>query len=542
MISCLLIHVTRSQSGSQTRNEIRIEGEPIELGRGSSCQIHLPDHRVSLSHARIKRTADGKLHIEATHDALISINGFMEHSTELVPGMQIGIGPYLLTIEASDADTDLVLSVDTHETHDEHSVGIQNTGLTLSVLNINKRRLGFGLATFILMALFTLPLLSRVFPAFENWQAKLPFAVSELLSPGPLSAGHEMFGAKCSSCHQNAFQAVADSICTDCHKNVATHLAADHPFHGALTGARCADCHPAHQGKADATKEGSTDCLNCHKQTDKGVAEVKDFAAGHPSFHLLIPSGRDNVRVEQDAKEMPPEKSGIKFSHQLHLDKKGISTPNGDTVMVCRDCHQLEDSGIHFAPMEMEMTCQQSRCHKIRHTEPVYGLVPHGSEREVMNFLRNFYAKYLADTPQEILMRCGSTVSATGNIVQRAWGCADLLARQHAAATLFRETGENLECALCHEISQTVRVEDPWNVTPVRRKHDWQPKAVFNHAKHATSDCTVCHDKADSKISEDVSFPNIEKCRECHAGTAGSPRQIASSCKTCHRFHRFNKE
>lgn len=50
---------------------------------------------------------------------------------------------------------------------------------------------------------------------------------------------------------------------------------------------------------------------------------------------------------------------------------------------------------------------------------------------------------------------------------------------------------------------------------------NWQPLAVFPHARHGTVDCGECHDKANSNKSEDMSFPGIKKCRECHGGGRG---------------------
>lgn len=540
MISCQLIRVSHNSAGLAARSEIRISGESIALGRGSGCQIHLPDQRVGMLHATLTRAGDGSVIIEAAGDTLISVNGYVERTATLHQGSCIGIGPYLLTVEPPNKDFDVVLSVNMPDFHTDRSQAL-HAPVTLSALGLGKRRLGFGLAALILVILLALPMMTRVSPDFESWQARLPFALTGLHNPGALAGGHGLFGSKCSTCHQHAFQGVADIACTKCHARVGGHLAANASHENAAGEVRCADCHSAHEHKADATRNSSAPCLGCHQHHDNDVAKVRDFGTDHPPFHLTVFTGKDSTRIRQDQATIPVEKSGLKFSHQVHLAPKGVSTPDGDTVLTCGSCHRLEESGTHFAPMKMEMTCQQSRCHKQRFAEPARGVIPHGSEAETMNLLRNFYANWLAEDPARIATGCGTHGSAP-NAVRRALDCVESLALQHAASTLFRETGEKLQCALCHELTKTDSKDVPWKLVPLRINRDWQPKAVFGHAKHDTVACTKCHDKTNSRSSGDISFPRIEKCRECHAGSKGAGAKIKSSCQSCHRFHRIDHE
>lgn len=538
MISCRLIHLTGNPREAQARNEIRIEGDCIEIGRGNACQIHLPDHRVSLRHATIRRGTDGSARIEAAPDALMSIDGHMRHAAELSIATEIGIGPYRLTVESTVDHADLTILVDKPAPLLKPADATQTAPVSLSALGISKRKLGFGLAAVILVAFLILPLMTKVSPAFEAWQARLPLTLTGALNPGPLSPGHRPFEAKCSTCHQQAFHGVADGACTECHKQPATHLAADHALKDVLGGVRCADCHPAHEGKAAALHGGLPTCLNCHKNLGKEIAKVKDFGAAHPPFQLTLPAGRETLRVRQDEKPLPPERSGFKFSHHFHLDKEGVSSPDGRTLLTCRDCHKLEAAGDHFAPIDMKMTCQQSRCHRSRFEDPAVGLVPHGSEREVMGRLRAAYAAWLAEAPRENAWQCESRIDKGGNLVQRTLDCAALLARDQAESTFFRTSGDNLDCALCHEINATQSPEVPWKVAPVRINRDWHAKAVFPHARHGTLECAECHDKADSKSSADISMPPIGKCRECHAGVKATANKLKTNCEDCHRFHR----
>jgi hypothetical protein len=281
----------------------------------------------------------------------------------------------------------------------------------------------------------------------------------------------------------------------------------------------------------------SSQCVNCHSaiksiKADSKLDNVDDFSTKHPPFHLTFQDGVKILRLRQDDKNKPIEKSGLKYSHKIHLDKEGISSPQGDTVMQCQDCHKIEDSGIHFEPMTMKKTCQQSGCHALDFTDPVEGLAPHGSERAVMDRLRGFYNQWLLASPTN------TAACQHGTGVYDTKDCANELARKNAASTLFRQEHE---CGECHEIEATGDNEVPWKVKPLHLNRDWQPGATFTHSKHDTMKCTECHDKMNSKTSADIAMPTIQKCRECHVGNQAAKGKIRSSCDSCHRFHRANK-
>jgi hypothetical protein len=538
MISCQLLQTTRSANGLPTCSEIRIAAESLHIGRGAGCQIHLPDHRVSLLHAIIRRNPDGSLAITSEAEQLLSVDGFMAYAATLVPGMKIRLGPYLLTVELAVDDVDITLSLAMPK---KEAAAITRTSHTRPGFSLSKRLFGLGLAAVVLVGWFLLPLMARVSPVFEDWLTRGPMPLTQALSPGPLSGGHQIFGMKCSHCHQQAFHGVSDDACTQCHQSLASHL--DSEFaHLATTPASisCVECHPAHDGKAHATRDTMAQCVACHRQLTTPTAEAKDFARQHPAFELAIPTGKTLTHMRQGSPAMPAENAGLKFSHAIHLDKEGVSSPEGQTKLHCTNCHRPDAAGERFLPTDMEKTCQQSSCHKTRYEEPGRGFVPHGSVREAVSRLRNAYTAAIADMPGQYASQC-TTIGKLKSNVRNTLDCAEKLAHAHAARTLFRSTGENLECTLCHEISETGKKDTPWKVTHVSITHDWMPKAVFSHARHSTAECVDCHDKVGSKTSADVSMPDIETCRKCHTGANHTIGKVISSCESCHRFHRVGK-
>ncbi|HUW26226.1 MAG TPA: cytochrome c3 family protein [Gallionella sp.] len=527
--------------------ETAISGESIQIGRSALCKIHLLDHRVNSLHATIKRTEDGNLYIEAEKDATMSIDGFTGNSAPLSPGMRVEIGPYLLVVESQQDGHDIALSVEMTQPLSELATAkaYRNAPVTLAGSGLSKRKWSFILATGILFLFLLLPLLPSTSPALDKWQATLPITFTESWNPGPLSGGHGIFGAKCSTCHQRAFQAVSNDACTACHKHVAKHLATDDPHTDIFKNMHCTDCHLDHRGKAGLVLHDQSACVACHgniknKKTNTALANVHDFEKDHPPFRIALQGDESITRVRQDEKSALVEKPRLKYSHRVHLDAKGVSSPLGRIVMACRDCHHLDKTGAHFKPMSMQETCQQSRCHKLYFTEPIEGLAPHGSEREVMNKLREYYIQWLTDSTTKNMAACAQTNSPV-NAVKRVLECANDLAQKNAATTLFKEDGEDLECVLCHEISKTENRDVPWKIKPLRISRDFQPGAVFPHSKHDTVNCTECHDKVNSKISADVAMPAIKKCRECHVGNRPARGKIRSTCDSCHRFHQDTK-
>ncbi len=539
MISCQLIQITRTPQGLPVYTDSVISATSIQIGRGAACKIHLMDPRIALLHASISRSQNGQLFIGSEHNEVLKINGFIAKSGQLLPGMHIEIGPYELIVGAQASGYELVLSIELTQ-----AIVLQDTTshapLTLSELGISKRKLGWRLAALILFLFMLLPMLPSASSALDKWQSSLPLTLTGAWSPGPLARGHALFSAKCSACHQTPFKPVSDEVCTSCHKQTGRHLQKEDEQTRTFVQSKCTDCHIDHKGAERLVLHDSSKCIACHgdikkKNSHSALANVGDFTTDHPPFHITLKNGKEIIRLRQDDKVRLFENSGLKYSHQVHLNKEGISTPEGDTVMQCSDCHKLEESGRHFKPMSMQKTCQQSGCHALEFTDPIEGVVPHGSEHAVMDRMREFYAKWLAESPEN-RAECGEKMDAQGLLL-----CADKLARKNAAATLFRSVPKSkkdrLECGECHEFSPTGGNDIPWKITSVRINRDWQPGAVFSHNKHEAMNCTDCHDKLNSKRSSDIAIPDIAKCRACHVGKHPVRGKIASGCDSCHRFH-----
>ncbi|MFY9261767.1 MAG: cytochrome c3 family protein [Gallionella sp.] len=540
MIRCLLVQITRNSRGQSVRKEQFITGETIQIGRAAECAVLLSDSRVNLHHAVIRYAADGELYIDGLDGEDLYVNDSFQQHARFKPGTQVLIGAYKLVVEPNREECDLVFSISRVETAQTGSVAALRFPLTLAATKLSKRKsallLSLGIAFFFLL----LPMMQALLPASAKWATHLPF--SDYWNVGQMSHGHRSFGAKCSVCHQTPFTAVADKACLSCHKTTP-HIQEKTLHDDAFKNMRCVSCHSDHRGEIEKIHFNGQ-CASCHgdikaKNSKSNRANIHDFSVDHPAFTLTMQIGAEAKavkRVLQQDNVKVIENSGLKFSHQVHLDKEGVSSPQGDTVMDCKDCHQLDEARVHFKPISMEKSCQQSGCHALDFKPPVSDRpLPHGSEAKLMTTLNEYYAKAAID---EMLAgstrRCGDAPTTGDNLLVRALSCVSQKVEINTNALFKEKEG----CGECHEIiTQPDNKEIPWKIKPVNITRHWFLNARFPHNKHSTAKCTECHDKTKAQKSQDVSIPDIRKCRQCHVGKKMVKGKVSSSCENCHVFH-----
>jgi hypothetical protein len=78
-------------------------------------------------------------------------------------------------------------------------------------------------------------------------------SLEQLVMPGPVIEGHAEFETECSKCHASFERGAQDSLCLDCHEDVAGDVSNKRGFHGQELAARpqlCQNCHAEHNGRA----------------------------------------------------------------------------------------------------------------------------------------------------------------------------------------------------------------------------------------------------------------------------------------------------
>ena len=569
----LVTFVSVNARGQAQRDQRRLAGPQLSVGRGTQCQIHLPDPRVALSSTEITVTEQGAA--IRSEPGSIQVNGRPVDGTLLAVGDRVEIGPYLLEVGSPPPGVGLALTVTLVSPLAAKAPGALGRVLRQSS-RISKRRLSYIAFGGVLMLCLFAPIIADLLeagtlpptapPAAPDMMREVARVVSAKFihawNPGPVSRSHQIFSDDCQACHQLPFVQVRDAECITCHQSVAEHVNKSEPAGErgvAFSQTRCAECHRDHKGMEMAPR-AQEQCADCHSSirstSPKGQsANVTDFATDHPPFRLsmLNADGSDaitRVRQVKSGSAGIAEHSNLKFNHKLHLSPAGVRDPQGKrpaartadsgrrrTVLKCADCHESAEGGRLMAPVTMELHCQ--RCHSLAFEPKVTDRqVPHGSEKEIATMLREFFARMaLGDAPPQADSQADPRRARPGEVLTYEDRQRTLQIAERKAKLVLRELFEiRGVCTTCHEVSRAQN-DAGWQVAPVRVARVWMPRALFSHAKHSSQRCETCHDAAVSTTAAHVSMPDVGKCRECHTGARAVAGKVTSDCATCHKFH-----
>lgn len=517
MINCLLIKININSRGLPVRSYRTLTASELSFGRAAECTVHLPDPRISMHHAVIKRVSDGEMH-------LVSINGELEvesatkQSVPLTQGTQVMIGPYRLTVEPAPPDVNLAISLElAHRLPDDFQDIKARTHEALPGASKFKRQLSLWMVAFIVLFFIGLPVAQNLIPQMQTSIKQLPFGFDRVWSPERISSSHRHFASQCVNCHQTLTKQVSDQACMECHRDTSPHIANKelqrHAFNEKrkfIGTTRCAECHREHKAPTPLTKQDDGMCVKCHGNIKSINVETKlpnihDFDRDHPEFKLTLKAGDATtkaVRVPQSDKSHLVENSGLKFPHSQHTGK--VQGPDGMwdvRELSCTTCHQPEGREMRFKALSYKRDCMSCHAAELEvGPKDARIKVPHGTEDNVYSALKLYAPKDFS--------RYSETLKTEG-------------------------------CAYCHDVIESDKENVlPWQVAPLFINPDWFSKAQFNHALHRTQQCTSCHKVEESESSADIAMPDRQSCLRCHSGNSQKYKRIASGCMSCHDFHK----
>lgn len=516
MINCLLIKISYNSRGILARSYRTITAEELSIGRGAECTIHLPDPRLAMHHAIIKRLDDGQIHLVAVNGDL-EVDDSAQKNIALTNGKQVMIGPYQLTVEPAPPDVNLTISlVLANRLPDDFQDLKSRTHEPLHGAATFKRRLSLWMAALITLFFLALPLSQNLIPQLRIAMASLPLGFDRVWSPGHISNAHLHFGSQCFNCHQILTRKVSDQACMKCHRDIAPHIADPTLQHKVFKttsllsdGVRCAECHREHKAPHPLARQDNSMCVKCHgdiKTVDAKtkLPDIHDFDHDHPGFKLTFRTGsteKDIERIPQTETARLIEKSGLKFPHSQHVGL--VQGPGGIwdvRELLCTNCHQQEGKEMRFKPVSFKRDCLACHANQLELGSATNKLsLPHDTEQNVLNTLKILAPKQFSH---------------------------------------YSESLKSGGCAYCHEIAETNKGGTlPWRVVPLNINQDWFSKAHFNHASHRTQQCQSCHQVDHSDSSADVAMPDRKSCLRCHSGNSPKQKRIASGCMSCHDFH-----
>lgn len=552
----LLVTQTRNKKGQLARSEQTVESQTLKLGRGSDCQIHLPDPRIALNHAVIGPGDDRAVYIEAL-DGAFSVDGSFERRSKLRNGQRILVGPYEIFVFSAPEPHDIGLTLELIDPikEGEETDFRKNVQYGLGTTRLSKRLLAWVGFLAVLAAFLAWPVMNAMTASeSRSASAKGALTADAAWDVGPLDHAHASFGRDCGKCHQEPFVQVKNEACETCHKNIGWHFPLDtaqaKEVHNAVFvppgDYRCASCHRDHKGANGLVRTDATLCTDCHKDVKTrhpkiGTDNITDFAKDHPTFKLtmLVPgrTGKDAlVRVAQTP--ALKENSGLKFAHDIHLAKDGIRGPDGREKLGCKSCHTKDEAGLRFKPVTMKDHCQ--RCHSLEFEPKVTSRqVPHGKVADVIQTVNEFYAQTaLADTPIDVVVdagirRPGERLSETKRVAALKWAT-------EKSDKIVKDLFEDRVCFVCHQIAKVPGENEAtpnWSIAPIAVTQHFLPKSRFPHSQHDSFDCLKCHEVTKSKSSSDLEIPDLKTCQGCHGGNEPTKDKARGTCETCHGFH-----
>lgn len=581
-MSFIVRQIALKADGSEIVRESRPDGHEITIGRNSDNAIHLPDLAVNPVHAIIRRDGAANIVVEAASGQPFQLDGRdVTHGTiDLARGGELSFGRHRIAIGLDDTGASVTLTVrraevvaDSEEEKDEREI------YSLAGKIPGKRSSAWGFVALVVIACLAWPIYTwaNYRDLAYNEDVKRPDGVhgDTFWSSGSLSLGHKSLKDDCQACHVDAFVSVRDNSCMTCHDDDA-HDHAEKPrladargqpegfaaFTTAVSKAfnkpqgSCVECHTEHEGAGAMKPAAQRFCAECHDGLDTRLTDTKllnaaDFGSSHPQFRPAVlinaiegndPSKAPRQRISLDRK--PMENNGLKFPHDLHLDRTGGVAQMGRRLsarfgfgdsLACADCHTPDSNGVRFEPVDMEEDC--AMCHSLSFDEinGTFRQLPHGKPDLVKADLRAYFRSTGPNRP----LNLGSLSRQRPGIVNRQRTAAD-----YARAVRFRPTradqairavfSEGGACYDCHGVNALGGLN--YAIDPVTQTDRYMQKGWFSHDAHDEEDCTDCHKADSSKKATDLLLPGIATCRECHGGEA-SDTDVPSTCALCHDYH-----
>ena len=423
--------VTARASGGEIVRLRRVDANTARIGRGTDCEIHLPDLAVQLHQATVSFSG-GAVSIDAVGGAQFDWNGSAVTAARFNPDDRpiLHFGSHTLAFAPGEQPGDLSVTLSraivAGDPADQRRL---KRIFSLTPTLFSTRRAAWLLGLAILVACLLAPI--GVF-VFGLGAAKI--RPDQQWSPGPLSAGHGFLSQSCEACHQQAFVSVKDTACLACHRTVhrqelaqiaARVNASGSPFepvpapdhasqqrllcarvdpgnflqrteltfeelfgHPAL---RCAECHTEHVGlegehgrppRPVRAQLKNFDCIACHREIrerlrDSVVTDAPGWAR-HPEFRPLIRVSARGLQARENLAGVSQDYSGIRFSHRQHLNDPAVideaeklGASHFGAPLTCRNCHTLAGDGRSFVPIDMRRDC--SSCHDLEYGEAATG-------------------------------------------------------------------------------------------------------------------------------------------------------------------------
>lgn len=585
-MSFILRRIATTKTGKQIIRDQPLPGDTITLGRDSANAIHVADLAVNPQHATIGSSDGRHVRVAAQEGLGFDLNGRTETVADIdsAAGAELRFGGHRLTIARE--DDKIILLVERIDELSQASKDVDEVkAFSLQGVLFGKRMGAWTFAALMLLAFLIGPIWAWHSYRGVDERPGGYHADSAWLS-GPLSSAHASLKNDCQSCHVDAFVAVTDKACVNCHTGehkamsmahadapTAMLLAARHPpglgekvlagFAEAFNkpAGRCVDCHTEHEGAGPMAATPQKFCADCHdgmagRLKSAGhptmLADAADFGTSHPELRPLVRTSAGAEPVRAMPGKPWRDYNGLKFPHDLHLQATGGVARMAASFrgrydfgkkLECENCHRPDADGVRIKPVEMERDC--AMCHSLAF-ETVGGVtrtLRHGEPDQVVADLTAYYRSTPPARPLQLggMARRRPGQYAEGQVYNIYF--REVAVRPSRAADAVRAVfSEGGACYDCHTIFPPAAGNN-WRVMAVNQTPRFLTKGWFDHDAHRETECADCHVAAKgSRASTDLLVPALRQCRDCHVGETGArivkvETATESPCAMCHEYH-----
>jgi len=551
-------------AGREIVRDRTLDQNEVSIGRATENDIHLPDLAVEQRHVRLKDVGGGMLAIESVGGLGFGIDGRTETSVEIDPniGAELSLGSSRLAISR---DGDEPVQIVIKQVEKDEGAGDALAGFALASALPSKRIMAWTFTALILVLLLSVPIFTHLTRSpVENDPENLAqgqVAFDSTWSAGDLSMAHHDLEDNCEACHAAPFVSVQDETCLTCHEELGDHAEMPRLAEGMAplsTGDSiqwqiaetlgkegplgCVSCHSEHEGQVVLEAASEQFCSDCHNELDTRLSNAafgnaSDFGKKHPQFRPQFYTAHfdeepTRVSLDQTVNEM----SGLIFPHDIHMAENGgaarmaMSLGEYGGPLECSNCHEEEEDGVGFAPVEMEAACES--CHSLVFDRdgPNFRSLRHGDVDDLMADLAT-----MDRGPRTAVV---SGRNRPGHFARGGAYYSNFGRPMSAYIAINRALEPTGVCGECHIPTSTNGRRD---LTPVNLPDRFLMGGYFDHAAHGdeVAECTDCHATETSDAATDLLIPNLESCRDCHLGeTAAKTEEITpSSCAMCHGYH-----
>ena len=348
-------------------------------------------------------------------------------------------------------------------------------------------------------------------------------SIGDILSPGNLISGHAKVEAECNKCHKKFDKAAQNTLCKDCHKEIAKDITEIRGFHGKQKEQKdCKECHTDHKGR------------------DAKIIIFEDTQFDHTQSNFQLKGGHLSNKVKCKDCHIPPKKFREAPSTCIACHKKD-DTHKGSLGTDCVKCHEEKDwktttrfdhnkTAFKLLGKHNDIKCNE--CHKndkFKETPKLCNSCHEKVDKHKGNFGPKCETCHIEKNWKEIIFDHTKQTK-----YPLRWKHIEVKCTACHKGEVYKEK-LHTTCITCHKKDDKHKGQLGPTCESCHTEKDWKD-ILFDHTKktkypllgkHITTSCKSCHlDDYKKKLPMD--------CYSCHKKDDKHKDNFGKKCEDCH--------